>query len=494
MDAPLESIRRRIAGPEPLLLIEAPAGYGKTEEAVMAAQAIAPTLRDGREVLFLTHTNGARDTFNRRLRGKAATMKTIHALAAEVVEPYSAPLGLPRPLEPFRQKPTFDEMITLTVEILRRRPEVARGLAVRHPVILVDEYQDCVEEQHQLIHLIATAAPTRLRLFGDDLQAIYEFAGTPIDFASMSETHPTVRLTTPWRWRGQNEMQEFVVEARRALANAEPIDLTNPPDCVTVRRWKGAVPGPKQQGHAVECIAALRGCLGGGTAVLTHHNSHALGLRRKLPGHGRYHEGADHEPARIMLDHVMDAEGNPQELASLLVRAMHQWGQGMTKPYRDQAAEVCTTSGVEVGTKRKIVPFARICEALYANPSVAQWLSCLRQVLDGEHGIDGWNVLRGDQIYLLARLRPGPEDDASALLHSQSRARAAIRPAPRKGFMVIHKAKGLEFDEVAIPYCAGSLFLDDLPSRRRMYVALSRAQRRVHFLVPESDTTSLLHL
>jgi len=58
--------------------------------------------------------------------------------------------------------------------------------------------------------------------------------------------------------------------------------------------------------------------------------------------------------------------------------------------------------------------------------------------------------------------------------------------------MTIHKAKGLEFDAVAIPYCAGSLFADDLPSRSRMYVALSRAQSQLHLLVPAEDPSPLL--
>jgi superfamily I DNA/RNA helicase len=58
--------------------------------------------------------------------------------------------------------------------------------------------------------------------------------------------------------------------------------------------------------------------------------------------------------------------------------------------------------------------------------------------------------------------------------------------------MVIHKAKGLEFGAVALPYCAGSHFGDDLPSRRRMYVAISRAQHRIHFFIPMNDPTPLL--
>lgn len=494
LEPKLDALRKRIAGPEPLLLIEAPAGYGKTTEAVEAAEALAPSLPDGREVLFLTHTNGARDTFNRRIKGRAAVMKTIHSLAAEIVELYSAPLELPRPLEPFRGNPSFDDMVTLAVQVLRRRPEVALGLAIRHPVILVDEYQDCSLHQHELIQVIAAAAPTRLRLFGDDLQAIFEFAGVPIDWADLSAVHPTVQLVTPWRWRKQPEMGDFLVGARCALAAGEPIDLRKPPSCISVHRWSGPVPEPHQEGHAAECLSALRGCVSDGTIVLTHHNRHALGLRRKLPGSGRYHEGADHEPARKILDQVVNAEGDARALVALLVTVMDTWGQGMTKPYRDQAKEICTAEGVRTGTKRKILRFAELCKALYADPTAAQWLRCLRGVLTGAHGIDGWRVLRGDPLYLLARLRPRVDDDPGALLHVEARARDAIRAAPQNGFMTIHKAKGLEFETVALPYCAGSLFQDNLPSRRRMYVSISRAQSRIHFLVPNEDPTALIRL
>jgi hypothetical protein len=488
----LEAIRERITGPEPRLMIEAPAGYGKTYEAVLAAERIAPTLPIGRKVLFLTHTNAARETFNRRLRGGAAVMRTIHSFAAELVELYAAPLGLPRPLDPPHDKPAFSDIIRLAADILNRRPEVALGLAARHPVILVDEYQDCDEDQHAFIQAVSAAAPTRLRLFGDDLQAIYDFDGTPIDFAAMIKSSPAVRLTTPWRWRDQDEMRAFIVEARRALVAGEAVDLTDPPRCVTVERWEGEAPRAKQEGHVPECINTLRPYLTGNTVILTNHNVHALGLMKRLPQGGRYHEGADHEPARVLLEEVVEGEGNYRKLVDLLVKAMSQWGKGMTKPYRDQAADICTAEGVEVGSKKKIVPFARLCDELYTDPTVAQWLRCLRKVLDGAHGIDGWKVLRGDQLYLLARLRPGPSDDAGALLHVEARARDAVRPAPQKGFMVIHKAKGLEFGAVALPYCAGSHFGDDLPSRRRMYVAISRAQHRIHFFIPMNDPTPLL--
>jgi hypothetical protein len=360
--------------------------------------------------------------------------------------------------------------------------------------VLVDEYQDCTEDQHRLIQATAAASPIRLRLFGDDLQAIFEFTGMQVEWATLTRAHPTVALSTPWRWLKQPEMRRFLVEARTALAAGEPIDLRDPPSCVTVQQWDGPVPEPHSEGHAPECLSALRRCQQSDLVVVTHHNTHALGLRKKLPGFGRYHEGADHEPAQQLLARVVAAEGDPRALALLLVEAMHRWGTGMTKAYRDQTKDICQPNGVVTGTKKKIVRFARLCEALYDQPTTPQWLVCLRRILDGEHGIGGWRVLRGDPLYLLARVRPGADDDPGVLLHREARARDAIRPAPQAGFMTIHKAKGLEFEAVALPYCAGSLFGDDLASRRRMYVAISRAQSRLHFLVPKADPTPLLRL
>src|ERR1700753_1144715 len=104
--ADLAAVRERIGGEEKMLLINAPAGYGKTEEAVVAALAAAKRLPPGNEVLFLTHTNGARETFNRGPVRSRAVMKTIHSLAAEIVDLYSQPLGLPRPLRPDRDEPS----------------------------------------------------------------------------------------------------------------------------------------------------------------------------------------------------------------------------------------------------------------------------------------------------------------------------------------------------------------------------------------------------
>jgi DNA helicase-2/ATP-dependent DNA helicase PcrA len=385
-------------------------------------------------------------------------------------------------------------MVGLAVDILRRRPEVARGIALRHPLILVDEYQDCSTEQATLVHTIASAAKTRLRLFGDDLQAIFEFTGSQVNWRDLAKVHPSVALETPWRWKRQPTMGRFLLDARNALLSERPVDLSRAPNCVAVATWKGDVPTPFEEGHAPSCLALVRIHARSDPMVLTLNNAHALGLRKKLPGFGGYHEGADHDAARKVLDDVDRAAGDARALILLLVRTMHQWGTGMTKPYREQAKEVFGVDGPDLGGKKKIAPFAAMASALYSDPSPAAWLACIRAIVDGDPGIPGWKVLRGDPLFLLSSVRPNDEMDSATLLHQVARARDAVRRNPSKGFMTIHKAKGLEFGTVIVPYCAGSHFADDLPSRRRLYVAMSRAQSRLVLLVPENDPTPLLRL
>jgi hypothetical protein len=140
-------------------------------------------------------------------------------------------------------------------------------------------------------------------MFGDHLQAIYEFAGDLVDFSAVVQAHPTVRLTTAWRWSDQPEMQRFLVAARAALLANQPIDLTQPPGCVTFSFWDGAVPPINPKGYAAECVSTLQRLGARDIVFLTLHNDHALGLRIKLPYRGGYQRrqpgpGEHHAPRR----------------------------------------------------------------------------------------------------------------------------------------------------------------------------------------------------
>ncbi|MCP1854451.1 MULTISPECIES: UvrD-helicase domain-containing protein [unclassified Bradyrhizobium] len=65
--------------------------------------------------------------------------------------------------------------------------------------ILVDEYQDCDLLQHQLVTAIDLRLP--VRVYGDHLQAIFEFGEELVDWSLVEKAFsPLDRLTKPERW------------------------------------------------------------------------------------------------------------------------------------------------------------------------------------------------------------------------------------------------------------------------------------------------------
>jgi DNA helicase-2/ATP-dependent DNA helicase PcrA len=70
----------------------------------------------------------------------------------------------------------FDDMVSLAIRLLSEHADVHADLHVRHPRILVDEFQDTSRDQLNLVKLLCGGTPS-LFLVGDDDQAIYGFRG-----------------------------------------------------------------------------------------------------------------------------------------------------------------------------------------------------------------------------------------------------------------------------------------------------------------------------
>ena len=73
----------------------------------------------------------------------------------------------------------FDDMLMLTVEVLRRFPEARERWAKSFRYILVDEYQDTNHAQYVLLQLLA-GIHQNLMVVGDPDQSIYAFRGADI--------------------------------------------------------------------------------------------------------------------------------------------------------------------------------------------------------------------------------------------------------------------------------------------------------------------------
>ncbi len=73
----------------------------------------------------------------------------------------------------------FDDLLMLTVQLLRRHPDILERYQHRWRYIMVDEYQDTNMAQYHLLHLLA-ATHRNLCVVGDDDQSVYRFRGANV--------------------------------------------------------------------------------------------------------------------------------------------------------------------------------------------------------------------------------------------------------------------------------------------------------------------------
>ncbi len=97
---------------------------------------------------------------------------------------------------------TFDDLLTLPVEILQTDPKLREQLAERFKFVLVDEYQDTNRAQYRFIKLIG-ADHGNVMVVGDDDQSIYGWRGADIrnilDFEKEFASAQVVRMEENYR-------------------------------------------------------------------------------------------------------------------------------------------------------------------------------------------------------------------------------------------------------------------------------------------------------
>ena len=124
---------------------------------------------------------------------------------------------------------------------------IRRVMQASYSMVIVDEYQDCVAEQHGLILALHDCLP--VCVFGDPLQNIFDFGhNVTVKWAKeVAATWPALDLpVNPWRWQGHHEeLGQWLIDIRPNLYNGTPIDLAAAP--LTWRRNDTPMAG-------VECL------------------------------------------------------------------------------------------------------------------------------------------------------------------------------------------------------------------------------------------------
>ena len=175
-----ETVHSALRSDAPLVLIEAPAGCGKTHQGADYARELAASRSD--RLLILTHTHAACSVFAERTSGSGTRVeiRTIDSLITHIAIPYHAEFGLPADVTAWARRTTdgYGHVALRTAGLLKRHPMIAETLAMRYPTVICDEHQDCSGDQHALC-MALLARGVRLRIFADPVQRIYRESALP---------------------------------------------------------------------------------------------------------------------------------------------------------------------------------------------------------------------------------------------------------------------------------------------------------------------------
>lgn len=168
-----QSVRRALRSDARLVLIEAPAGCGKTHQgADYAREAADDGLMSGRP-LIATHTHAACSVFAERTHGcrTRVDIRTLDSLIAGIAGAYHVGLGLPPDIGAWirQQDDGYGTIAAKVAALLARHPMIATSLAQRYPIVVCDESQDSSADQHAVAMAVMAqvldfvSSPTRCR-------------------------------------------------------------------------------------------------------------------------------------------------------------------------------------------------------------------------------------------------------------------------------------------------------------------------------------------
>lgn len=197
--------------------IIAPAGHGKTE---MIADIVE---RSTGKQLLLTHTNAGVDAIEKRLQKRKIskekyTVTTIAAFCIKWCVSYNNTGNFDKTLSPLnssKEAKAYYEQLYRGAKKIFATSWAGDVLKASYAGIIVDEYQDCIQVQHEIVLAMNKHLP--VVVLGDPMQGIFSFAGNLVDWNALE--FPIVDVETqPWRWNKSNpELGEYLMTVRNAL-------------------------------------------------------------------------------------------------------------------------------------------------------------------------------------------------------------------------------------------------------------------------------------
>jgi len=243
--------------------VTAPAGCGKTHLILRAVSNHAGK----KPILVLTHTNAGVAALRARLNNSGINtsqyrLATLDGFAIRLVSSFPLRSGVSSGTL-LLESPSQDyDKIRRAVCKLLDDGVLYDVLRASYSRLVVDEYQDCCNDQHAFISSIASVLPTCI--LGDPLQAVFSWLGLPCWDSVVCSCFPVVcELNTPWRWinAGAEGLGRWLLYVRSQLLQKNPIDFANAPDELEFVQLGNAEKSYRQQLLASRVRAANGGSI-----------------------------------------------------------------------------------------------------------------------------------------------------------------------------------------------------------------------------------------
>lgn len=504
------SVAAALRSPARLVVVEAPAGCGKTTQGAEYARELAGNIGDGR-VLILAHTHAACDVFASRARraGGEVDIRTIDSLIGQITAAYHSALGLPADTGAWARsrKDGYDKLAAKAAGLLRASPMIARSLALRYPIVICDEHQDASADQHALA-MACYGSGASTRIFGDPMQRIYgrknkaEIEADDQRWESLKQNADAFdELDEPHRWsNGSDRLGRWILDARAALRDGRQLQLrgTLPPGISVISaenqspRQHGGYRLANDERKPIDAIVNAANSL----LVLAAHNETVDALRaffnRRLP----IWEGHVRDNLSALIGAINKHNGDAASIVQAVVTFLKGVATGFSpSAYGDRLiAEVrggCV--GKRMGKPAALQALARMILNQPDHQGVAKLLHRLSELIENDPAFKDVKLDYHREFRDGVRIGEfdDPDEGFAEILHRRSHAR--VSPPPR-AISTIHKAKGLECSDVVIMPCDRKHFGDTPADRCKLYVGMSRAMCSLTFVVSRQAPSPLFVL
>ena len=350
------------------------------------------------------------------------------------------------------------------------------------------------------------AQGARLRVFADPMQKVFSektLHGScpPCDWDDLKgKAHACEELDVPHRWAdGCPALGEWTLQARKTLKAGGILDLHGGlPESVSVviaenlaqKNREYAL--SKQHRKPVDAFQHDQPSL----LILTRHNQTGRSFRgffnRSIPlweGHTR--SGLDR-----LVDALIAGRDDHAALAAAAVKFMDDVGKGFSpsafgNAFQQEVAEGCTKS-----RKGKPARIQELARCLLAEPDHHGVARMLRRVSELKAVDPAFAEIEMDcHKEFWDAIKLGDFESVDVGLAEITHRRTYARPKPPdRAISTIHKAKGLECDSVIIMPCDATSFPNKQDARCLLYVALSRAKKRLLLVVSRDKPSPLFSL